>query len=317
VRFYDLKIFKTGSKTPYRHWTSHPQTGYDPAALNVTFDIITASYATPWGAQMITIDGVALEDLAQAQQFAGMNIEFAAGMDKGLPLADPTQKGLICAGTIWQSFGNWQGTDMTLDLVIVPSPFSVRLPAPFKFEWLKGQELSEAISNTLTRVFPHLPIQIHIASGFTQDHDERHLCGTLEQLATWLEQLTRIRFNNPVVIGIPQGQILVYDKTYSPGPVKIKFQDLIGQPVWVAPNIMQMKTALRGDVTQGSIITLPKDLLNSPGFVTTTAAARSSTTRQSLTFSGNFQIQQTRHLGQYRSPDAANWSTVIDCYPNA
>src|SRR6185437_11290662 len=101
-RFYNLTIMQPGAAAgsqPFRQWTTNPQSGnvgspstpntqqtvYDPAALNIIFDLPISPYHTPNGSGTITLEGVALSDLQQAQQFAapapgqGMTLQLDAG----------------------------------------------------------------------------------------------------------------------------------------------------------------------------------------------------------------------------------------------
>ena len=116
--------------TPYR-WQSFPKGLFHPAAQNIEFDFLTSVDDIPLGGSSLRIEGISLEDVQYGQQFGaqlingqykdGYDIRVYGGMGKGLPLANPAQQGLILSGTIFQSYGNWQGTDMTLDFVISPA----------------------------------------------------------------------------------------------------------------------------------------------------------------------------------------------------
>ncbi len=103
MRYYDITLTPQGSSTPIKEWTSHPNGNYNPSAQEIEFDILTAPFGTPVGAQAITIYGISLQDLTNAQQFAGMSITISAGMKAGLPLANPKQSGVILVGTVWQA----------------------------------------------------------------------------------------------------------------------------------------------------------------------------------------------------------------------
>src|ERR1700721_3356754 len=128
MRYYDLKIFPKGTTspngTPLKEFTSHPLMGGvltpDPGALNITIDAYTVASATPRGLTAIQIMGVALADLNQASNLTNCVIFVYAGFQKGLPLNNPSQAGLIFFGTIFQSYGNWVGVSMSLDLFVPP-----------------------------------------------------------------------------------------------------------------------------------------------------------------------------------------------------
>jgi hypothetical protein len=315
MRYYDISLTPKGSTTPISVWSSHPNGTYDPAAPNVDFDMPVLPYGTPSGGQTVTIEGVSLQMVSQAKQLAGMNLTIKGGMQKGLPLANPAQAGVIIAGNIFQALGNWEGTEMSLDFVLYPAVFDYDNPGNFSFSWKSGQSLSDALKATLSIVYPDIPISISIGSNLVLGNDETHVCHTLDEFASYIGDLTEGALNQRVSITIQAGKIFVYDKTYQPPPIQIVFTDLIGQPTWIEPNIMQMKTVMRADLQLGSIITMPRGMKNAPGFVNTTAASLPSSQKYQSTFQNNFLITELRQIGSYRSQDAASWSTVFNCTP--
>jgi hypothetical protein len=99
-----------------------------PGAWNVELDIPVIDAATSQGFATARVWGISLAEIAQANNLAGnlsqnqppFNIAVYGGMQKGLPLANPAQAGLLTQGTVYQCFGNWIDTDQTLDFVIMP-----------------------------------------------------------------------------------------------------------------------------------------------------------------------------------------------------
>jgi len=84
------------------------------------------------------------------QQLAFKSIKVYGGFQKGLPLANRRRPACSCKATS-ATFGNWQGTDMSLDLIISPGvpPAADATAVPPKnlsLNWKKGQNASEAIS---------------------------------------------------------------------------------------------------------------------------------------------------------------------------
>lgn len=157
-------------------------------------------------------------------------------------------------------------------------------------------------------------MSINIGSNLVLDSDEYHFAATLDDFSLYLGQLTQGQFNGQrVTITIQSGKIVVFDTTHKPGPVQINFTDLIGQPTWVAPQIMQVKTVMRADLQIGSIITMPKGMQNTPGLVTTWPDSLPSSIKYQSAFQNNFQIVELRHIGNFRSPDSGDWCTVFNC----
>ena len=316
MRYYDLTLTPIGSTTPLRTFTSYPNGVYDPGALNIEFDMPVLPYGTPGGGQTLSIHGISLQDLTQAQQFAGMNITLKAGMKAGLPLVTPSQLGTIIAGNVFQSFGNWEGTDMTLDFVLNPAIYTSSNPGNFMLIWPKGERLQDALLHCLQVPYPDMDISINISPDLVNNYDINHPCTTLEQLAQFIGDMTEQQFNgNRVEITIQAGKIIAYDATYAPNPVQLVFTDFVGQPTWIEPAVIQVKTVMRADLQVGSRITMPKGFQNLPGFVSTTAASTPSSLKYKSTFDTNFIVSELRQLGNFRSNDASDWVTIFNCIP--
>ena len=313
MRYYEITITPKGSTTPIRTWSSYPGGVYDPGALDIEFDMPVTFYGAPSGGQPITIHGIALADLTQSQQFAGMNMIVRAGMKAGLPLVTPSQAGTIIAGDIFQSFGNWQGTDMTLDFVLNPAVYTNDVEGNFTLIWPKGERLSDALTHCLQVALPNMQISMNISPNLVLSDDGHHYCGTLDQMAQYISDLTEMKFKNTVNISIQGGKLVIFDNTHTPNPIQLNFNDLIGQPTWIEPQVMQIKTVMRADLQMGSRITMPTGFQNAPGFVATNPASAPSSLKYKSTFSGNFTIKDIRHIGSYRSSDASNWCTIFNC----
>jgi hypothetical protein len=321
MRYYDITITQQGASTPFRHWTSHPNGQYDPGALNVEFDMPVAPYDVPTGGMSITIYGIPLKDISQAYKLVGMNIAVLGGMKKGLPLTNPLQSGMLLQGQIFQAFGNWEGTNMRLDLVIYPPGGTTDIPGNYVVNWAPGQSLSDVLKATLSIVHPGVPISINIGTNLVFDSVECHFCGSLEQLAQYIGDLTDDVFKQRVTITLQSDKFVIYDTTHKPSPIQIAFTDLIGQPTWIETNIMQMKTVMRADLQVGAYITMPQGMRNIPGLVISPVgsalgaqgAGIPSTGKNTSTFQGNFMITTLRHLGNFRSPSGEDWATVFNC----
>ncbi len=323
MRYYDLTLTQQGSTTPYRQWSSQSNGVFNPAALNIEFDIPSTMYAEPAGAASIMIHGVSLDDLVQSSKWGltmkngifqpGMNLTLKAGMQAGLPLANPAQAGLILSGQIVQSFGNWEGTDMTVNFIGWASQYTEDNPGNIVLSWLAGMTLQTALTNCLTIAYPGKKLEFHISPSLVISHDQHHLAATLDDLAIWVEQHTRLALHNRVDIAINGDTIFVADSLYKATPIQINFTDMIGQPVWIEPGIMQVKFVLRADLTTMGSIKMPAGLQDLPGIALTQAASMHSQLRTKTTFPSTFKIVALRHVGNFRSTDGGSWATIANC----
>ena len=320
MRYYDLTITNASGAT-VGHITSHPnglQKPPDPGALDMEFDVLVYDYAKPSGGSSITIYGVGLGALSQAQQFAGMTVALKGGMGKGLPLANPAQAGLLLAGNIFQSFGNWVGTQMTLDMVINPSTYTYDAPGIFVLNWPAGTPLATAIAQMLTAAYPKAKQVIQISSALVLPNSEWHYCNTLTQMASYIQGITAGMISptyNGVSIWFQGGTFFVSDGTTLGSMVQIAFNDLIGQPTWIDVNVIQFKTVMRADIQMGQIVKMPTGLQNQPGVVTTTGQSQPSNSKYAATFQGQFTVTSVRHVGNFRSTDSAQWASIFTATP--
>jgi hypothetical protein len=316
----------------------------NPGSLNVEFDFAEFVQGIPGseaGASTLTIHGVSLEDIQQASDFYGLTLTMKAGMSAGYPLANPAQAGVIMFGTILQSFGNWIGTEMTLDFVVIASQFTQEVPGNFTFDWQPGTSLQDALRLTFTSAYLSrsaisiLPPTIVFQLSRTyapQPNGHRGRYSTLRNLSAFINSLTKPTSpdGNGVYISYlnASNTILVFDGLgESPKhPVQIQFTDLIGQPTWVAPYTMQFMTVLRADIGVGTWIRMPQGLYG-PGAITTTGGAFQSrgapgpsyplSLKYQSSFRGKFLVKSVRQIGNYRDPEGSSWSTVFQCAPQS
>ena len=317
-RYYDITLTPTplSSGNQPQTWTSFPNRTYDPGALNVQLDLLASPMATPMGNSTISIDGISLQDLLQAQQFANMNIVVKGGMQAGLPLANPSQAGVLLQGMVYQSFANWVGTDMNLNFVVIPSIYTFAKPGGLVIQWNKGQALSDAIAIMLQAAYPANPRIINIGANYSTSATLTHAVQTLPQFASWLKSITKSSSSPGVDITIlPSGAIYAWDGTSKGAAVSLAFTDLIGQPKWVDQNVMQFVTIMRADIQVGSLVTMPVGLQNLPGIVQTQASSLPSQLKYKTSFQGQFIVQSIRHVGNFRDSDGASWATYFQAAP--
>lgn len=295
-----------------------------PGAWNIELDVPVIGAATPQGSALCRVWGISRQEISQANDLRNKNIKIFGGMQKGLPLADPKQAGLLVQGTIFQPFGNWIGVDQTLDLVIIPGSGTadqpggigtLQKPKNIVLNWRAGTQLSEALGSTLKTAFPGAKQTIQISQSLTRPNDEVAFFPTLEQLSQFVLQTSKSIIKTDgyagVSIVLDGAAISAFDGTATGGGAAkaIGYADLIGQPTWIeSPNI-SIKTVMRGDLSTGDGITLPKTV------VTNTQQAASALVNQSVSFQGGFTIVSQRHVGNYRQASADSWVTVIEAAP--
>ncbi|MCQ0040849.1 MAG: hypothetical protein NF693_01080 [Bombella sp.] len=96
---------------------------FDPGALDIQFQFTENSlttFDTSSGAASITIRGVDIATVKAAENLRGKTVSLYAGMGRGLPLSKLEQSGEILLGTVMSSVGNWEGTDLSLTLYVLP-----------------------------------------------------------------------------------------------------------------------------------------------------------------------------------------------------
>jgi hypothetical protein len=89
--------------------------------------------------------------------------------------------------------------------------------------------------------------------------------------------------------------------------------ELVGQPTWLTINTISVKVVLRGGLKIGMDITLPQTLVGFSGaeaVLPLDAAGTDQRTHVSLP--GTYKIMKLLHIGDFRNPDGASWSTNIE-----
>lgn len=313
MRYYRIEITDTNGKT-FAVFTSFVNGQTDLGALQVDFDIPVAPMAEPMGAASVKIWGVSLQQIGQASDFNGMNIKVFGGMQKGLPLANPAQAGLLVQGTIQQAFGNWVTTAQWIEFIIVTNgaaTFDEELN--ITLNWPKGTSLASAIKNTIAAAAPSFKTNISISDKLVFPEDQHGYYQSMLQFAQYIKQTSSAIIGSGigyqgVDIIISENTFTVFDGTTPTAPKNIEFFDLVGQPVWSAPDEIQVITAMRADLSISDYIKLP------PSQVTVSPSDPLVPFDKSV-FQGSFLIKAVRHVGSSRQPDGLAWITVFDCTP--
>jgi hypothetical protein len=347
VRYYDLKITKQdgtlyqfkscgaafGGQTTLTSLLptgpQNPVSGLtNPAALQIEFDIPLAHFTDPDGqSAWLRVWGLGLSDLGHASDLNNLNVQIFGGMAKGLPLANPAQAGLLMQGTILQCFGNWIGMDQTLDMLFAVGGAAASgsttgnfigtgadIPGNFAFNMPAGMPLATAIANTLMTALPDIPPSIAISPNLVLNYDQVGHYTSLYAFASFVRALSQGIIGGTDYDGVQivsDGTSIKIFDSLGPTPIAgvtaIAFQDLIGQPTWIAPNTISFKTVLRADIHQGDTVSLPQALVTQTGAANSNFAA---TPQTSLTFSGQFIVTNCHHYGHSRQPSADAWNTT-------
>lgn len=302
-----------------------------PNAWNVELDVPVIDAATSQGFALARVWGISVAEIAQANDlnpdFAKnkfKNIAIYGGMQKGLPLANPAQSGLLVSGIVFQCFGNWVGNAMTLDFVIAPGQAtssnpggvgSLKNPRNFTLNWEGGKPLGPALKSCLETAFPGFTVNVNIDStivprtGDTPSGAYRTL-GLLSQVVRAMSQSIIQKDGYPGVSIVVNGNTInVFDAAQGNAKA-IAFQDLIGQPTWLEGGSISLKAVMRADLKVLDKITLPQTIVRN------SELSNSSLINQRATFQGGFFVTSLRHVGDYRNNSAEAWVTVIEAAPN-
>jgi len=332
MRFYDIHILDDAGNI-IKQYSSLKNGVYNPGALMVEFDILRFGESTPAGETHLAIWGIGPKEMQQVRQdLIGKKIQIYAGMSKGLPLAGKLPKKLAIEGTIFQPFGNWQGTDLRQDFIIVPGPVTQDargMPSPIQvtFPWSKGTKLSVALTQCLMTLGGYTP-NISVSDRLILNYDRPMFCGSLELLAKDLRTFSLSKIKDAgysgVEIAIVNREIRVWDNDYKyhsdassrtsaaarkQNPIQIEFTDLVGQPIWIAFGVMSVACVMRADIQTGDHILMPKKARPM------IQASSYSQYRDDSAFTGEFMVQSVRIIGNSRQPTADAWVTIIEASP--
>jgi hypothetical protein len=100
----------------------------------------------------------------------------------------------------------------------------------------------------------------------------------------------------------------VWDGSQPVGNGDISYLELIGQPTWLNVNTISVKVVLRGGLYCGWYFTLPQTLVGFNG-ADAMLPMGAPDQRTHITLPGVYQITKVMHIGDFRNPDGASWST--------
>jgi hypothetical protein len=140
---------------------------------------------------------------------------------------------------------------------------------------------------------------------------------SLPQLAGYLKDLSHSILGTKNYSGLRMSHhgndINVWDGTQPPiNRGVIQVIDIIGQPTWVDQFTIHLKVVLRADLHVGDTFTLPPNIIMALGPNANPIGGNNSASpqRTHLTVEGmTFRIYRILHVGDFRSPHGADWST--------
>lgn len=181
---------------------------------------------------------------------------------------------------------------------------------------MPNMPLSAAISQTLGTAFPIGGTNININPALLLPFQDAGVYQNLQQYAGYIKNLSENLLGILQTTGYPGvnmtskgNNMNVWDGTGSIGQGTVSILDLIGQPTWIGPNLVSIKTVLRGDLTCGAAITLPPTLVSVTQDAIYPAGSNTPEQRTVDLFSGTFIINKILYIGDFRAPDGNGWSS--------
>ena len=317
---------KGGKKLTFNTHPNGVHSAPDPGALHTIIDVPVTTFEQPNGTTYVEVRGIDIATISQASNLQGYTIKVYGGMGVGYPLAKPAQSGLLLTGVVYQAYGNWVGTEMSLNLLVQPFNEAITTDDPPKFvwHWAQGQDIKDAINKCLTDAMPGYTCEFNLSSTMTGTHDDLGYYSDFASIADIIMNaslsVNKTSGYNGIRFFVVGKKFYVFDNSTGSTAKKIEFTDLIGQPTWLGPvqnpRIM-LQTVMRADIAINDVITMP--LFNQTGSHTLAGygtIAPSSTEIQTgkgrSLFQGNFQVLSIRHIGDSRNPDGTAWVTVIE-----
>jgi hypothetical protein len=190
------------------------------------------------------------------------------------------------------------------------SPLSA--PLNLIHNMMPGMDLSGAIQDTLSKAFPQANINVLISQGIKMGYQDAGMYQSVEQYADYIQKLSQSALGSKGYQGV---QLTSYNNTLTAldftKPVsngEINYLDLIGQPTWLDVQTISVKVVLRGGLHVGSYVTLPQTLVNFAG-ADAMIPGNAPDQRTHISLPGVYKVAKILHIGDFRNPDGASWST--------
>lgn len=284
------------------------------AGLQITFDLPVIACDLNVAGGSVVLRGVPVTMLHSCVNYYQARIELYAGWQKGLPLVNPEQYGMILNGEVINAWANWQGTDQSLNFSVNPSVvYGIgKEPVKIAVSGRKGERLDVVLMRALKAAFPAKKIITGIDTGLFLMEDLNAVeYKSMGELA-W--SLKRVDGWSAIEVSVQPDRIIVFDRTYQGSAKTVAGTELIGQPTWIDQNTVSFKVPLRHDLAVSDIVSLPRALTtgDTGALTLNSAKARNKKFWDTPLFSGNFQLIAVRHLGDFRNQSADGWCTVCE-----
>lgn len=323
MRYYELDITDSVQK-PIADATGNPigpfvSTESPAGALNIIFDILITSPDVATGGTMLAIYGLPMAALSQSVNLFGANVMLYGGFSGGLPLERPEQQGILLQGKVFNPYGNWQGVNQCMNLIVNPGLLTDKTGKPLTItvDGKAGERLSDVLTRALRGAYPDTQLDISISDKLVLPESWQGIYNRPSQLAIAMKSASLGLINEEGYSGISlvmqKGIIRFFDNLTTSNAREISANELIGQPTWIGINKMSFKTPLRGDLMVGDVITLPDSLINgSQSLLSVNTPAAFSVQRDKLNFSGKFIITSMRHVGEFMNGSGEAWVTIFE-----
>jgi len=175
--------------------------------------------------------------------------------------------------------------------------------------------MASAIQETLSRAFKSGGTDIKISDALKFGFQDAGMYQSLEQYASYINKASHSLLGIKNYLGVNMtsydNTLHVWDGTKSGQAHVIEFFDLIGQPTWLALQLIQVKCIMRGDIHCPDRVTIPDGILAtlSPGAI---IPYTESQQRTNITLPGSGIVIKVLHIGDFRNPDGVGWSTTFD-----
>lgn len=243
------------------------------------------------------------------------SIQIFVGMSAGLPYAKPQQIGMILNGSIQRAFANWQGNQVSLDIVLNGLPSKDYIKRNIVWSWELGQDMFSAIELALTTAYA-LPVLGEISPDLICQSPDNGRYDTITAFSQMIKRQSKAVSVNPLYSGVNIVEDIygftVYDSTTVSQTIKlINYEDMIGNATWIDGATIQIKLVMRGDLALNQYIKLPDRALA----LATSALNPLGYYKNSIPFDfGVLSIGEIHHMGNSRQADANSWVTVLNCY---
>ena len=108
--------------------------------------------------------------------------------------------------------------------------------------------------------------------------------------------------------------LILYDGDKAFGNIKLKFWDLIGQPTWVKPGLINFMTPMRADIFPSMKVTMPEQALQGikPDVGNVVGPGSNLPRSLEITFAGDFTVQTVMVVGDSRHPAGTSWALSVN-----